>query len=140
MPVYFGLPLECREIFRLFSIDYCQAIVSIKNKYANFREDSYIDHYLVEFLTAWFASNTKDLGVFYTDKGQCIVGYQIEISVISQYKFVNVDEFITLLSYLKTRFALETQSYWSKFGVVTLSHLEDESEVVTYPIPFVMEY
>jgi len=140
MPVYFGLPLECLEVFRLFSIDYDQAVVSIKNKYANFREDSYADPYLVEYLVGWFASNTKDLRVFYTDKGQCIVGYQIEMSVISQYKFINVDEFIILLSDLKTRFALETQPYRSKFGVVTLSHLEDESEVVSYPIPFVMEY
>ena len=78
--------------------------------------------------------------VFYTDKGQCIIGYEIgEVSNFSK-KFIDVDQLMVLLGSLKELFTMETEKYWENFKVVLLEHMEDEPEIVSFPVPYVIEY
>jgi len=78
--------------------------------------------------------------LFYTDKGQCIVGYKIKEASIFEAKFVKVSDFITLLARLAECFARETNDHKENFREVTLEHMEDEPETVSFPEPYIIEY
>jgi len=136
MPVYLGLPLRCDESFRLFGFDLQTIKNSIMSKH-NLSEHQYMDCYFVEHLNNFFKDVKMDMRVFYTDKGQCIVGYEINQD---PYKFNDVDEYIHMLSELKTKFVLETKKYIHNFNAVVLEHMEDNEEVVCFPKPYVIQY
>jgi hypothetical protein len=74
------------------------------------------------------------------DKGQCIIGYQIKEVSIFEKIFVNADQLIIQLTNLKILFAIETNNYEENFMEVKLEHMEDESEIISFPVPYVIEY
>jgi hypothetical protein len=137
MPVYLGLPVRCHEAFRLFGLDFVLIRDLIMQKQNLSKNNYYMDCYFIDALNNFFTNSGMQFRVFYTDKGQCIVGYEIEQH---SYNFRDVDEYIALLSDLKTKFALETEKYKSNFSSVTLEHMEDEEEVVCFPKPIVLLY
>ena len=51
-----------------------------------------------------------------------------------------MDQFIIMLSNLKTKFALETKDYEMNFREVELEKMEGEPEIIDYPIPYIIEY
>ena len=139
MPLYFGLPLTCEESFRLFNLNFEETKQNIMKK-NNLRENSYMDCYFIDYLNNFFFSESMKMRVFYTDKGQCIIGYEIgEVSNFSK-KFLNVDQLIIQLTNLKILFAIETNNYEENFMEVKLEHMEDESEIISFPVPYVIEY
>jgi hypothetical protein len=88
-------------------------------------------------LTRRFAKTMK---TFYTDKGQCIIGYEIiEVSNF-QKKFIDVDQFIIQLTNLKTEFSMETKIFERNFRHVILEHMEDEPETANFPEPYIIEH
>ena len=139
MPLYFGLPLTCQESFRLFNLDFEETKQNIMKK-NNLRENNYMDCYFIDYLNKFFIDLEIKMRVFYTDKGQCIIGYEIgEVSNFSK-KFIDVDQLMVLLGSLKELFTMETEKYWKNFKVVLLEHMEDEPEIVSFPVPYVIEY
>lgn len=139
MPLYFGLPLTCQESFRLFNLDFEETKQNIMKK-NNLTENSYMDCYFIDYLNNFFFSELMKMRVFYTDKGQCIIGYEIgEVSNFSK-EFINVDQLMVLLGSLKELFTMETEKYWMGFEEVVLEHMEDEPEIVSFPVPYVIEY
>ena len=75
MPLYFGFPVTCQEAFRLFSLDFEQAKCDIMQKH-KLTENMYMDCYFVDYANNFFKGKEIEMRVFYTDKGQCIVGYK----------------------------------------------------------------
>lgn len=139
MPLYFGLPLTCEESFRLFNLNFEETKQNIMKK-NNLRENSYMDCYFIDYLNKFFIDLEMKMRVFYTDKGQCIIGYEIgEVSNFSK-KFLNVDQLIIQLTNLKILFAMETNNYEENFMEVKLEHMEDEPEIISFPVPYVIEY
>jgi hypothetical protein len=139
MPLYFGLPLAFEEAFRLFSLDLEETKQNIIKKY-NLNVNSYMDCYFMDYLNKFFIDLEMKIRVFYTDKGQLIIGYEIkEVSNFNK-EFLNVDQLIGLLGELKELFTEETKKYWGNFEEVLLEHMEDEPEIVSFPLPYVIEY
>ena len=103
-------------------------------------ENMYMDCYFVDYLNAFFEREKMDIRIFYTDKGQCIVGYEIIEVKIFQKNYINVSKFVTLLEYLKTAYAQTTAKYIENFSEVELEHMEDETETVKFPEPFIIEF
>ena len=139
MPVYFGLPLTIEESFRLLKLNFEDILNEIMTKHKLSRH-SYLDCYFIDYLNKYFKECSVNMKIFYTDKGQCIIGYEIKEPSNVWNKFINVDEFIILLSNLKTEFALESLDLDIDFSVVTLEYMEGEPEVTSYPAPFVISY
>ena len=75
-----------------------------------------------------------------TDKGQCIIGYEIEEPSVFSKNFINVDEFIIKLINLRTQFTNEMQILGCDLSEVILEHLEDEVEIVNYPVPYILHF
>ena len=141
MPIYFGFPVTCREAFRLFSLDFEQAKCDIMQKY-NLRENRYMDCHFVDYANNFFQGKNMEIRVFYTDKGQCIVGYKIENTSVFERKFVKVYEFMHILDNLERRFWNEVtiNNYKENFNKVVLEHMEDESETVEGNYPYIIEF
>jgi hypothetical protein len=138
MPIYFGLPVTKKEAFRLFNINYEKIKYDIEQKH----KSSYYstECYLFDYLVCHFEEIGLQLKIFSTDKGQIIVGYEIREPSDVWNKFINVDQFIIMLSNLKTQFALETKDYEINFREVELERMEGEPEIVRCPIPYIIEY
>jgi hypothetical protein len=139
MPLYFGLPVVCKEAFRLFSLNFEEVKSEVMRKY-KLSENMYMDCYFVDYLNAFFEREKMDIRIFYTDKGQCIVGYEIIEVNIFQKNYINVSKFVTLLQYLKTAYAQTTAKYIENFSEVELEHMEDEPETVKFPEPFIIDF
>jgi len=141
MPIYFGFPITCQEAFRLFSLDFEQAKCEIMEKY-NLRENSYMDCHFVDYINNFFKRQTMEMRLFYTDKGQCIVGYKIENATVFERKFVKVSEFTYTLEKLANRFWYEIKTIKcdENFTKITLEHMEDEPETVEGDEPYIIEF
>jgi hypothetical protein len=141
MPIYFGLPVTCRETFRLFSLDFEQAKCDIMQKH-RLTENSYMDCYFVDYANNFFKEKNTEMRVFYTDKGQCIVGYKIENTSVFERKFVKVSDFANMLTNLTTRFWYEIKiiNCEDNFNKITLEHMEDEPETVEGFDPYIIEF
>ena len=142
MPIYFGIPVRKTEAFRLFNLDYEKVKYEIEEK-LNLSHDtfSYITEcYLFDYLNNHLKNIGLQIRIFNTDKGQCIIGYEIKEPSDVWDKFINVDQFIIMLSNLKTKFALETNDYEMNFREVELEPMEGEPEIVSCPVPYIIEY
>ena len=141
MPIYFGFPVTCQEAFRLFSLDFEQAKCEIMQKY-KLSENWYTDGHSLDYANNFFKSKNLEMRVFYTDKGQCIVGYKIENASVFEKKFVKVYEFMHILENLERRFWNEVTTINCKenFNKVVLEHMEDESETVEGNYPYIIEF
>ena len=136
MPLYFGLPVTCEEAFRLFGLNYEEAKCEFMNKYKSNRNDCHF----VDRLNRFFEAKEMVMRVFYTDKGQTIIGYEMKEVSIFQSKYTDVGKFMTILTHLKSLFSKETDTWRANFVVVTLEHMEDEPETVSEPEPYIIEY
>jgi hypothetical protein len=139
MPVYFGIPLRFEEAFRLFNLNFEEERNKIMKKY-NLTLNMYMDYYFIEYLNNFFKSISIDIRIFYIDKGQSIIGYEIEEVSIFNKKYANVDTIIILLRNLKKKFKNEIENYEENFEEVILEHLEDDPEIVKYPDPYIIYY
>lgn len=141
MPIYFGFPVTCQEAFRLFSLDYEQAKCDIMQKY-NLKENRYMDCHFLEYINNFFKGKNMEMRVFYTDKGQCIVGYKIENASVFERKFVKVSEFADMLEKLSSRFWSEITiaDCEGNFNTIVLEHMEDEPEIVEGFEPYIIEF
>jgi len=139
MPVYFGLPVTCQEVIRLFNLDFQLVKGKIIQEY-NLSEHVFMDYYYADYLNNFFRNKKLTLRINYLDKGQCILGYHMIQVCNFQKNFVNVDQFMIQLTNLKTLFAMETNNYRENFREVVLEHMEDEPETVEFPEPYIIEY
>jgi hypothetical protein len=141
MPLYFGLPVTCQEAFRLFSLDFEQAKFEITQKH-KLTENMYMDCHFVDYLNNFFKEKNMEMRVFYTDKGQCIVGYKIEKTSVFEKKFVKVFEFKNILEKLASRFWYEITiiNCEKNFNKIVLEHMEDEPEIVEGGEPYIIDF
>jgi hypothetical protein len=141
MPLYFGFPVTCQEAFRLFSLDYERAKRYIIQTY-KLTENMYMDCHFVDYVNNFFKEKNMEMRIFYTDKGQCIVGYKIENTSVFERKFVKVYEFMHILENLERRFWNEVaiNNCKENFNIVVLEHVEDESETVEGDYPYIIEF
>lgn len=141
MPLYFGFPVTCQEAFRLFSLDFEQEKCDIMKKH-KLTENMYMDCYFVDYLENFFKEKNLKMRVFYTDKGQCIVGYKIEDMSVFERKFVKVFEFKNVLEKLVSRFWYEITiiNCEKNFNKIVLEHMEDEPEIVEGGEPYIIEF
>jgi len=141
MPLYFGFPVTCQEAFRLFSLDFEQVKREIMQKH-KLTENMYMDYHFVDYANNFFKVKNLEMRVFYTDKGQCIIGYKIENKSVFESKFVRVSEFINIIETLATLFWNEINNLncEKNFDKITLEHMEDEPETVEGVEPYVIEF
>lgn len=141
MPLYFGLPVTCQEAFRLFGLDFERVKCDIMQKHS-LTENMYVDCYFVDHANNFFKSKNLKMRVFYTDKGQCIVGYKIENTSVFERKFVKASDFVNMLEKLDFRFRYEITiiNCEENFNKITLEHIEDEPETVEGVEPYVIEF
>ena len=141
MPLYFGLPVTCQEAFRLFGLDFERVKCDIMQKHS-LTENMYGDCYFVDHANNFFKSKNLKMRVFYTDKGQCIVGYKIENTSVFERKFVKASDFVNMLEKLGFRFRYEITiiNCEENFNKITLEHIEDEPETVEGVEPYVIEF
>jgi hypothetical protein len=141
MPIYFGFPVTCQEAFRLFRLDVEQAKCDIMQKY-KLRENRLMDCHFVDYANDYFKREKMEMRVFYTDKGQCIVGYKIENTSVFERKFVKARDFANMLTNLTTRFWYEITitNCEDNFNKITLEHMEDEPETVEGAEPYIIEF
>lgn len=136
MPLYFGFPVTCQEAFRLFSLDFEQVKYSLP-------ENRYMDCHFVDYLNEFFKVKNVDMRVFYTDKGQCIVGYKIENMSVFEKKFVTAKHLMYSLHHFETQFWDEVKKIDcdKNFNKIVLEHMEDEPETITEDFhPYVIEF
>jgi hypothetical protein len=141
MPLYFGFPVTCQEAFRLFGLDFEQAKCEIMEKY-KLTENIYMDCHFIDYVNSVFKEKNMEMRVFYTDKGQCIVGYKIENLSVFERKFVKVSELTNMLEKLTTEFWCEIQLIHcaDNFNKIVLEHMEDEPEIVEGFEPYIIEF
>jgi len=96
MTLYFGLPLTYMEVIRILGLDYDLIIKEIKKSYSG----TYFEPYIVEYINKYLSN----IQLHSTDKGQYILGYEIEDVSVFNKKFINVDEFIIKIINLKTHY------------------------------------
>jgi len=141
MPIYFGFPVTCQEAFRLCNLDYEQAKCDIMQKY-KLSENRFMDCHSLEYMNNFFRGKNVVMRLFYTDKGQCIIGYKIENVSVFTRKFVKVSEFTDMLNDLMTRFwcEIEILNCRENFNKIVLEHMEDEPETVEGAEPYIIEF
>jgi len=141
MPLYFGFPVTCKEAFRLFNLDFEQVKCDIMQKH-KLTENMYMDCYFVDHANKFFKGENMEMRVFYTDKGQCIVGYKIENTSIFERKFIKAYEFTDLLNKLRRRFwdEIVIRDCANNFNEIVLEHMEDEPETVEDCEPYIIEF
>lgn len=141
MPLYFGFPVTCQEAFRLFSLEFEQVKCDIMQKH-KLTENMFMDCYFVDYANNFFKGENMEMRVFYTDKGQCIVGYKIENTSVFERKFIKADEFTNLLNKLRRRFwhEITIRDCANNFREIVLEHMEDEPETVEDCEPYIIEF
>lgn len=141
MPLYFGFPVNCQEAFRLFSLDFERVKCEMMQKH-KLTENMYMDCHFVDYVNNFFKWKNMEMRVFYTDKGQCIVGYKIENTSVFEKKFVKVFEFKNILEKLVSRFWYEITiiNCEKNFNKIILEHMEDEPEIVEGGEPYIIEF
>ena len=138
MTVYLGLPITCKEAIRILGLNLDNIINEIRIKYKC--EENYdYDSYFFEDINEYLRVSTK-IRFHSTDKGQWIVGYEIEEPSDVSIKFINVDEFIIKIINLKTQFTKEMEILKADLSQVTLEYMEGIPEVVKNPIPYIIAY
>lgn len=131
---YLGYPVRLPEAFRIFNLDFDnEAYESGRMSYRE--EENYIKN-----MEKYFRENSTNFRIYATDKGQYIVGYRIEEFTDVWYNFCNVNNAITLLVNLKTRFAVDLTKLNANVKIVTLEPMEGEPQTVSSPEPFVICY
>lgn len=107
-----------------------------------FTGDVYMDCYFVDYANDFFKGENMEMRVFYTDKGQCIVGYKIENTSVFERKFIKADEFTNLLNKLRKRFwhEITIRDCANNFSEIVLEHMEDEPETVEDCEPYIIEF
>ena len=142
MPLYFGFPVTCKEAFRIFNLDFEQVKCDVMQKY-KLTEDMYMDCYFVDYANEFFKGKGVDMRVFYTDKGQCIVGYKIQDLSVFEREFVTCNDFIYKLQHFGSHFWCEVKTIGcsENFDKVVLEHIEDEPETIhdVYD-PYILEF
>lgn len=141
MPVYFGIPVSCKEAFRIFGLD----IESVKNRLIErgIKKSWISDCYFIEDLNKHLETYPVKIQVYSTDKGQNIIGYEVEEPSNVWSKFINVDDFVTLLIQLKVKFSEEMATIGADLSEVTLEYMEGDDEnpeKVKNPSPYIISY
>lgn len=141
MPLYFGFPLSCQEAFRLFGLDFEQTKCDIMQKH-KLTENMNMDCYFVDYVNNFFKGKNIEMRAFYTDKGQYIVGYEMEKLSVCERNFVTAKHFMYSLHHFETRFWHEVESIGCKenFNKVVLKHMEDEPETVEGVGPYIIDH
>jgi hypothetical protein len=142
MPLYFGFPVTCNEAFRLFGLYFEQVKCDIMQKY-NLTENMYMDCYFVDYANEFFKEKDVYMRVFYTDKGQCIIGYELKSLSVFEKKFVTSRDFINSIQNYESIFWDEVKRIdcYKNFNKIVLEHMEDEPENVTEEChPYVLEF
>jgi hypothetical protein len=105
-------------------------------------ETMYMDCHFVDYANNFFKEKTMEMRLYYTDKGQCIVGYKIENTSVFERKFVKVCDFKNILERLEIRFWNEVtiNNCKENFNTVVLEHMEDEPETVEGGEPYIIEF
>jgi hypothetical protein len=136
MPLYFGLPVTTCEAFRIFDVDIEKTINEIL-KQKNWGRDRIMDCHLIPILNDYFQNRHMKLQIFITDKRQCVLGYLIKNNWDD---FINVDQFIILLTNLKTQFVIETLQLNANLNNVLLEHIAGEKVLINNPIPYIISF
>ena len=98
MPVYFGYPTNLVNLQKIMNYT-----IKNPNKHLTEHNDTF------EYVTNILKNKNVDLRLFNTDKGQIILGYEIEEINDVWNNIMNVDEVVILLMQLKNKFECETQ-------------------------------
>lgn len=142
MPLYLGFPVTCQEAFRLFSLEFKQVKCDIMQKYS-LTENMYMDCHFVDYMNEFFKGKNVDMRVFYTDKGQCIVGYEITNLSVFQRKYVTSKHFMYSIHHFENKFWDDVKDIgcYKNFNEVILEHMEDDPETVHQPnCPYIIEF
>ena len=133
MPLYFGIPVRAKEAIRILNLDLEEITKQVKIR-------SYYDDYTFVDIANKYLKEISTIKIFPLDKGLCVCGFLIEEPSDVWYKFINVDDFVIKLLTFKSSFQEEIKKLNGDLSEVTLEHMEGEPEIVTNPIPYILEW
>ena len=143
MYIYFGIPVNIYEIFRIFGLNLDVVTSSSLHGYVDkYFKMKFAEKKLEQNSKSYiFSKNIEEIQVFIVDYNQCIIGYRINEYTDVFSKFINVDDYIALILELKERFAEEIKILNGDLSEVTLQNMEDgDQEKVKNPIPYIISY
>jgi hypothetical protein len=124
--IYIGYPVRMKEAYRIFGQQMQYGEFDYKN-------DKIMSTYLREY----------GLDVYSTDKGQYIIGIQVNEFNDMWNHFTNVDESITLLLKYKKLFKEKMRKASANTGHVVIEYMEsceDDAEIIFNPEPYVINW
>jgi hypothetical protein len=141
MALYIGLPVCYEEAFRIFGINIEDSNETIMTRF-NVKDKNKIYYYhYIEYLKRFLEDKNSEIKIYSTDKGQFIIGYNMEDNLDVWNKFVNVDETIINLLQLKSKFMKEMSELNADLSTVALEYMEgdrDKLKIVNNPMPYVI--
>jgi hypothetical protein len=133
MPLYFGFPVTCQEAFRLFSLNFEEAKGDIMQQYS-LTENMHMDCHFLDYVNQFFKMKGLDMRAFYTDKGQCIIGYEAESLSVFEKNLVTCKHFMYSLQHFESHFWYEVKriNCDKNFDKIVLEHMEGDPETITH--------
>jgi hypothetical protein len=124
MPLYLGIPVYICEAARLFGKKVCDM------------DDT---HDILHYIETRMKYMKMDL--HYTDKGQYIIGYEIQTSAATAEvaNMKSVEHFMIQLCTLKELFKREIRPYYDNFRKVEVSPMDGETKTVSFPEPYIID-
>ena len=74
------------------------------------------------------------------DKGQHIIGYEIEEPSDVWNKFITAKELFSIIGNLQKKFISEIQDYKNNFMILTIEKMEGDAEMIKFQEPFIIEW
>jgi hypothetical protein len=123
MPLYFGIPVCLDELMKLLDISF----LLDENEKCMSREEYISRNYykLLKIVEMEVKSKMTDISIHHTDKGQIILGYQVEgVNNISN-NIIDIDDFTILMIRLKRKFEEEIVTFNIVNETVDLFRIEN---------------
>jgi len=141
MPLYFGFPLSVEETIRIININNLinDAVKKYYESSNNRRSNLDIDYFKLLEVRKYLEKNSN-LKLYSTDKGQYILGYEIESCCDVWNNFVDVDNFIETLRQLTIKFENDLSFLNSNTSEVVFERMENDSIIMRHPKPCVIQW
>jgi len=138
MPLYFGFPLNLEETIRILNITYL--IDNALEQQQQIDSNLNIEVFMQSEIKKYLKNNNSKLNLFSTDKGQYVLGYEIESVSDVWNEFIDVNNFIVLLKNLTIEFKNELLILNAITSKVMFERMENTGVRMTNPKPCVIQW
>lgn len=140
MTTYIGYPVTLPEAFRILRLEF-----NADTDRLSYQEEREIIKQANKHCKDRSTLQDEDtkFGIYYTDKGQYIIGYRTFVFSDLSDNFCTIDDALETLTKLKEHFTEDLAKLNADISQVTLYGMEpmnEEDQVLAFPKPFVMNY